>query len=70
MRAKVGIVVTQVGGETVDSNVFRTVRAPDRDKLPLFGMHQERLFEGARAEEFHKSHAMAFPVLRASNSAR
>jgi hypothetical protein len=38
--------------------------------LPLFGMHQERLFKGARAKEFYKFQAVAFPVLRASNSAR
>ena len=49
MRAKVGIVVTQVRGEAVDTDIFRTVRAADRDKLPLFGMHGERFFEGARA---------------------
>ena len=35
----------QEGGE----DPIRTVRAADRDELPLFRMHQERLFKGARA---------------------
>ena len=70
MRAEVGIIVTQVGCKAVNANVFRTVRAADRDKLPLFGMHLKRLFEGACAEEFYQFQAMAFPALRASNSAR
>ena len=70
MRAEIGIVVTQVRGEAVDANVLRPVRASDRDELPLFRMHQERLFKCARAQEFHKLQAVTFPVLRASNSAR
>lgn len=49
MRAKVRVVVTQVRREAVDTNVLRPVRASDRDELPLFGMHQERLFKCARA---------------------
>ncbi len=49
MRAEIGIVVTQVRCKAVNSNVLSTVRASDRDELPLFGMHHERLFEGARA---------------------
>ena len=49
MRAEVRVVVAKIGCKAVDSNVFGTVRAADRDELPLFGMHQERLFEGARA---------------------
>ena len=49
MRAKVRVVVTQVRGEAVNADVFGSVRASDRDELPLFGMHQERFFEGARA---------------------
>ena len=49
MRAEVRVVVTQVRGEAVHANVLRPVRASDRDELPLFGMHQERFFEGARA---------------------
>ena len=70
MRAKVGIVVTQIRCKAVDTNVFLAVRVADCNKLPLFGMHQKRLFEGARAEEFYKFQAIAFPALRASNSAR
>jgi len=61
MRAEIGIVVAQVRGEAVNTDIFGTVRAPDRDKLPLFAMHQERIFKCARAKEFHKFHAMAFP---------
>ena len=49
MRAKVRVVVTQIRCKAVDADIFRTVRASDRYKLPLFGMHQERLFKGARA---------------------
>ena len=58
MRAEIGIVVAQVGRESVHADIFRTVRAADRYKLPLFGMHYERFFEGARAEEFYKSHGV------------
>ena len=57
MRAEIGIVVTQVRGEAVHANVFLAVGPSDRDKLPLFGMHQERFFEGARAKEFYKFHS-------------
>jgi len=49
MRAEIGIVVTQVRGESVHANVLSSVRASDRHELPLFRMHQERFFEGARA---------------------
>jgi len=69
MRAEVRVVVAKIGCKAVDSNVFGTVRASDCNKLPLFGMHQERLFEGARAEEFYQFQAVAFPF-RASTSAR
>ncbi len=49
MRAKVRVVVTKIGGEAVHADIFGTVRAADRDELPLFAMHDERLFKGARA---------------------
>ena len=49
MRAEVGIIVTQIRCKAVDTDIFRAVRASDRDILPLFGMHYERFFEGARA---------------------
>jgi hypothetical protein len=48
-RAKVRVIVAQVRREAVDANVFGSVRASDRDELPLFRMHQERLFKCARA---------------------
>ena len=49
MRAEIGIVVTQVCCKAVDTDILGSVRAFDRYKLPAFGMHQERLFKGARA---------------------
>jgi hypothetical protein len=70
MRAEIGIVVTQVRREAVDANVLSSVRAFDRYELPTFVGQCERIFEGARASEFHKFQAVTFPVLRASNSAR
>jgi len=70
MRAEIGIVVTQVGCKAVNANVLPAVGPSDCYKLPLFGMHYERFFEGARAEEFDKFQAVTFPALRASNSAR
>ncbi len=57
-RAEIGIVVTKIGGKTIDSNVFLSVRASDCDVLPAFAMHDERLFKGARAKEFDKSHSI------------
>ena len=70
MRAEIRVIVAKIGCKAVNSNVFGTVRASDRDELPAFGMYQERFFEGARAEEFDKFQAVTFPALRASNSAR
>ena len=49
MRAEVRVVVAKVRCKAVDTDVFLSVRAADRDKLPAFRMHQERFFEGARA---------------------
>ena len=49
MRAKVRVVVAQVRRETVDANVLSSVGAFDRHELPLFRMHQERIFKCARA---------------------
>jgi len=47
MRAEVGIIVTQVRCKAVDTDIFRAVGPSDCYKLPLFGMHYERFFEGA-----------------------
>ena len=69
MRAKIRVVVTQVRGEPVDSNVFLAVRASNRHELPAFTMHGERFLECARAQEFDYFHATTFPF-RASTSAR
>lgn len=49
MRAEVRIVVAQVRGEAVNADIFLSVGPSDCDELPLFGMHDERLFECARA---------------------
>lgn len=49
MCAEVRVIVTKIGGEAVDSNVFSTVCASDRDELPLFSVHLKRLLKGARA---------------------
>ena len=49
MRAEIGIVVAQVRGEAIDSNVFPAVGKAHGDELPLFRMHDERLLKCARA---------------------
>ena len=69
MRAEIRVVVTQIRGETIHTDILGTVRAADRHELPLFAMHQERIFECARAQEFDYFHATTFPF-RASTSAR
>lgn len=69
MRAKVRVIATKIGCKAVHADIFGTVRAEDRDKLPLFAMHQERIFKCSRAKEFDQFHAVTFPF-RASTSAR
>ena len=59
-RAEIRVVVAQVRCKAIDTDIFRSVGAFDRDELPLFGMHHERIFEGARAEVFYKSHVILF----------
>ena len=56
MRAEIGIVVAKIRCKAVDTDVLSAVGKAYGDILPAFGMHQERLFEGARAKEFYKSH--------------
>ncbi len=49
MRAKVCVVVAQVRGEAIDSNVLLPVVSFDGYELPAFVGQDERIFEGARA---------------------
>lgn len=51
-RAKVGVIVTQVGCKAVNANVLPAVGKAYGDELPAFRVHLKRLFECARAEVF------------------
>jgi hypothetical protein len=44
--------MAKVRRKAIDSNVFRSVVAFDGDELPLFAVHDERVFEGTGAEVF------------------
>ncbi len=48
--------MAKIGRKAIDADIFLSVFAFDGDELPLFAVHNERIFKGSKADKFCEFH--------------